>query len=79
MWVNACGWGKFDQINSAVMEVVETMQDIEVIMEVSGHVHSIIIVWGQEGEGSQAYKEGVDSHRGHSRLLFSCRSRLEHT
>ena len=73
MWVNACGWGKFNQINIAVIEVVETMEDNSVIVEVSGHVCSIIIVWGQEGEGSQAYKEGDGSHRENfGLLLFSC-------
>ena len=75
MWVNACGWGQLDQINSTVMEVVETMEHNAVIMEVSGHESSIIIVWGQGGEGSQAYKEGDGSHRRHSKyylcLVFS--------
>ena len=52
------------------MEAVETMEDNAVIMDVSGHVCSIIVVWGQEGEGSQAYKEGDDSHTEHSRLLL---------
>ena len=70
MWVSACGWGQFDQINSAVMEVVETMEDNAVIMEVSGHVCSIITVWGQGDEGSQAYKEGDGSHRKHSEYFL---------
>ena len=63
MGVNACEWGQFYQINSGVMEVVETMEDSAFIMEVSGHVCSIIIMWGQEGEGSQEYNELDGTHR----------------
>ena len=70
MWFNARGWGQFDQINSAVMEVVETREDNTVIMEVSGHESTIIIVWGQGGEGSQAYKEWDGSHRKHPEYFF---------
>ena len=54
MRINACGWGQFDQINNAVMEVVETMEDNTVIMEGSLHESSTIIEWGQGGEGSQS-------------------------
>ena len=55
------------------MEVVAKMEDSAVTMEVSVRVCRILIVWGQEGEGSQAYKEGDGSHREHfGLLLFSC-------
>ena len=70
MWVNAYGWGQFDQINSTIMEVVEIMVDNAIIMEVNGQVCSIIIVWGKEGEGSKAYKEGDGSHRKHSEYFL---------
>ena len=58
MWASACGWGQFDEINSVAMEVVETMKDNVVIMEVSGHESIIIIVWGQGCEGSTSIRKG---------------------
>ena len=54
MWVSACGWDQDGEINNAVTEVVEIVEDIIVIMEVSGQVCNVIIVWGKGCEGSQA-------------------------
>lgn len=44
---------KVDQINSAVMEGLEIVEENTVIMGGSLHESSIIIEWDQEGRGSQ--------------------------
>ena len=44
---------KIDQLNNAIMEVVETVEDNAVIMGGSLHESSIIIDWGQGGGGSK--------------------------
>ena len=44
---------KVDQINNAVMEVVDIVEDNAVIMGGSLHESSIIIEWDQGGRGSQ--------------------------
>ena len=58
---------KIDQINSAVMELVE---ENTVIMGGSLHESSTIIEWGQGEKAHNAYKEGDGSHRGHSEYFL---------